>query len=452
MRKKKKLRRMSLSVRAKNALREQGFETETQCMRLSRRELLSIPNLGVKTVNEIIDYFNYFKLNQRNFALEGNGLTNQEKKERLEYLTYVLCIPLLDIPLSARARNILEKLGSSFLFDLVCLSEELIASEKNSGTRTLLEISNLLVKIDLSLNMRLPIGWKSEIDKKIKGSSKPGVAISNLRIKYPGTLRIINEAAGSALSPDRITFYKKCFDLYNEGGTLEYVGKIVKLSRQRIRQILVKGTKYKLFKYRGNEYPYISKQKLLKDFYRLKALSKVAKANNVSSNYVKRLLIVHQIKNEDIELLLLSRKKRDIIKAYLKIKDEIGYNPNTAVLQSNRKWRYLEASIRRCWGSIDSFRKELNIPASPTFIESVRPWIEHRSRIACIKRMQDLDCIRDVLTEFGSLQTRELATHARLNPGRAYVLIKLLMATGEVIREGEGSQTRYRIIKGGCKI
>ncbi len=103
------------------------------------------------------------------------------------------------------------------------------------------------------------------------------------------------------------------------------------------------------------------------------------------------------------------------------------------------------------WGSIFNFRQELKIPSPLPFKEAVRPWIEHRTRLALIKRMQDLDNVRELLEEHEVLQTQEVAAHCRIIPIRAFNLLKMLVATGEVVVEGIGSSTKYRISKNGEK-
>ena len=117
------------------------------------------------------------------------------------------------------------------------------------------------------------------------------------------------------------------------------------------------------------------------------------------------------------------------------------------MLHANSKWRYIAARVQRYWGSFNQFRDELDIPAPLSFAEVTRPWIEHKAKLAFIKRMQDLDYVREILAEFEHLQTREIASYTRLRASRVSNLLKLLMATGEVIHEGRGSARCYRLSK-----
>lgn len=436
----------SLSVRAKNALHKKGFQTFGQCVDLTEEKLFLIPFLGKKTVKEILKYFESDEF-EKSLSDETNNIFSNGCEERFQYLVNILAIPLLDFPLSVRAENVLKKLKVGFLKDLVSLDYITILNVRDCGKKTFREIKTFLKKIELNLEMDLSADLKKEIDVQIENSEQPGIAIKNCKIKYPNIAVVFNGLVDSPRLTSRITFYKKCYKLYCENGTLESVAKIVGLTRERIRQILVKGTKMKLFKYRGHDYVYISKQKILNDFTRLRSLSKVAEVNKTSIVYIRRLLASYSIAKKDIDELLLTQNKKETITEYLKIKEKIGHYPTTTVLHANSKWRYIAARVQRYWGSFNQFRDELDIPAPLSFAEVTRPWIEHKAKLAFIKRMQDLDYVREILAEFEHLQTREIASYTRLRASRVSNLLKLLMATGEVIHEGRGSARCYRLSK-----
>jgi predicted transcriptional regulator len=57
--------------------------------------------------------------------------------------------------------------------------------------------------------------------------------------------------------------------LYEDLGTLEAAGRVIGVTRERVRQLLVKGTRLGLFEYKPFEYPFVPKEKLIADYRRL---------------------------------------------------------------------------------------------------------------------------------------------------------------------------------------
>lgn len=446
---KMKIRNAPLAVRAQNALLNSGYSTIEGCMSLQEIELLAMPNLGKKTVEEIIQYLKQFKSNELDPQSERNNLTEGDSKERLEYLANILSLPLSHIALSVRAKNVIKELKLVFLKDLVPLSEMTILKRENCGIKTLKEIIKQLLKLELGLGMRLNPTLKMEINRKIGIAKSSESAVERFKKQYPKKVSIVQNKKSSMFSAKKIAFWTKCYELYNKGGTLKYVAKKVGLTRERVRQILVQGTKSNLFKYNPRDYKYVPKQQLINDIIRLRSLSKVAIDNKISTTYLKRLLLSYGINRKKIDKLMFVGQKRKIIDRYSKIADELGHYPTSTELQARPEWRAFEGKIRRTWKSIHDFRNELNIPSPPPFVEAVRPWLEHRMRLALIKRMQDLDIIREILTASGPLQAKQIAMQCKLNSMRAFKLTQLLIATGEVIKEGAGSSTRYNIINSG---
>lgn len=138
------------------------------------------------------------------------------------------------------------------------------------------------------------------------------------------------------------------------------------------------------------------------------------------------------------------------IEQYNRIKDELGHHPTTTELQREKTSRYLSTRIAQLWGSFSSFREELNIPEPPqgswSFSEDTRKWREHKQRLALIIRMERLDRIRECLSVSGPMALAVIANKSGLASQTAFNLMRLLMATGEVIREGSGAHMKYRLI------
>lgn len=244
---------------------------------------------------------------------------------------------------------------------------------------------------------------------------------------------------------------KHVHQLYEDLGTLEEAGRVIGVTRERVRQLLVKGSHLGLFEYKPFEYPFVAKETLIADYRRHLSLGRVAKANGITSGYLGKLLTAYRITEAQLRSLWNEGQKIRCINAYNAVKDQLGYHPTTTVLQGTRPWRYLSMKITRLWGSFEAFRDDLSIPApqkgSASFSQDTRRWRETRQRLALIVRMQLLDRIRECLGSSELLSTNEIAYECGLRLQRTLFLLKLLMATGEVIREGQSATTRYRLAK-----
>jgi predicted transcriptional regulator len=224
------------------------------------------------------------------------------------------------------------------------------------------------------------------------------------------------------------------------------------VTRERVRQVLVKGTKYGLFNYRGHEYVYISKEDLLSALEKDPVPGRAAKILGASSTYLRRLLISYGITAQKLEEFRLNKRKKKAVDEYRTIKEQLGHHPTTTELQYNKKWRPLSARIYKLWGSTDRFREEFDIPkppqGNPRFRDDTRAWREQHSQIALIKRMQRLDDIRDFLSSCLSANAQKISDQCNIKYNQVGRYLNVLIAAGEVIREGAGSQTKYCLANG----
>src|SRR5262245_5457313 len=156
---------------------------------------------------------------------------------------------------------------------------------------------------------------------------------------------------------------RSIYDLYRRLGTLEAVGRNVGLTRERVRQLLVSGTKLGFFKYQPREYPYIAKDKLLADYRVSLSLDKVAELNNVPTAYISKLLTAYRVRRNELRAIGKEGRKDRCIEEYRAITSQLSHHPTTTELQSTPKGHSLNARIVRLWGSTDAFRETLNIPA-----------------------------------------------------------------------------------------
>ncbi len=439
-----------LSVRAVNALRKLGYKTLSDCLNLSIEDLYKVKNIGRKTANEIIDAINSFKKRyQQAKLIDADPEARLSWEVKYLYWVTVLSLPISVINLSVRTANVLKQTKAHNLLDLVKKKSSKIIRIRNCGKKTLREISDFLRKLELQLGVQLDVNLVQDVISNISHKTEDEL-ISDFKNKYPEKYSICIEAKVNNLDPSRIEFYTNSFRLYLEGGTLEYVAKKLRLTRERIRQILVEGTKLGLFNYTGKDYCYIEKDKIIADYSKYLRLGKVAQVNAITLSYLRRMLTAYKITEKDLGEVRLKSTKDKCIELYRKIETELGRPPTTTDLQKRdgprKGWRYLSIKIVRIWGSIDAFREELCIPKPiRTWPEASRKWQDNRKRVAFIVRMQNLDQIRDCLAGRSPLASSEIAYACNIKPPKALRLLNLLIARGEIRKQGVGSSIKYRL-------
>lgn len=359
-----------------------------------------------------------------------------------------------------------------------------------TAARTLMVRPSTLTKVLSGQNLSLPTRKKldsilgahrtakapnsdfEDLSSKLRSMIKNSVSVIELSERFnlrPSTIqKIIHGTPVSAGVQDKISFamqnepdnptnarlpmverLQEIHRLYKDLGTLASVGDKIGVTRERVRQLLEKGTKLGLFEYKPFDYSFVSKETILADYKEHLSLGRVAKTNHITSGYLRKLLTAYGITEEKLRALLIEGHKAKCVKQYNSIQEQLGHHPTTTELQKLKSWRYLSMKITRLWGSFDSFRDELDIPkpskGSPTFSEDTRRWREHRQRLALIVRMQHLDRIRECLNTPEPMSTTEIAYECGLPGQSTLALLKLLLATGEVVREGNLSSTKYRL-------
>jgi len=440
------IRETLLSNRAKNSLINAGYQTLEDCTNLTEEDIYAVRNIGNKTAKEILDMLKSFKsgdeiLGENILESKGTALEGMQ-----DYLIQILSYPLSKVILSVRATHILMNSKNVCLFDLVQKDPGQLLQIRDCGRKTVKEIGTFLETLSLQFRMK----FSAELIKKVfeYQRMKSGQEIvEDFKKDYPEKYNLIINAKLRNTPQERIDQCIECFRLYKEEGTLANAGKKLKLTRERVRQILKQGTSLGLFNYSGYEYPYLEKEKLLKDYARLQSLHELAKINNVGVSYLKKILTAYKVKDKDLDLIKENARKNKCIEQYQKIVTELGHHPTTTELQSSTHRNMLSRRILKIWGTTDKFREELNVPkVIRTFPEISRQWLEKRRRLAFIVRMENLDRIRDTLL-LGSMRSSEIAYACSMKPPKALRLLNLLLARKEVIREGMGSTIKYRINK-----
>ncbi|MFQ5779464.1 MAG: hypothetical protein ACE5HN_01600 [Nitrospiria bacterium] len=190
-----------------------------------------------------------------------------------------------------------------------------------------------------------------------------------IEVKIQSALRCDPLLCAAPARPSVIERMVEVNRLYKESGSLKAVGERVGLSRERVRQLLTKGAEVGLFEYRPSKQPFIPKEKILNDYRKYLKLSLVSKVNHISLPYLQQLREVYQITGKELAAVRAVCWRRQCIDAYISIVRALGHHPTTTELQKMKKGRYLQAKIRKLWGSFGAFRKTLDIP--PPYRRSV---------------------------------------------------------------------------------
>lgn len=153
--------------------------------------------------------------------------------------------------------------------------------------------------------------------------------------------------------------------LYEKAKSLRAVGQEMGVSRERVRQLLEKGSEVGLFEYKPLKSPLIPKQKILRDYKKFLKLNAVARSNGISIAHLSKLIDLYQISEEDLKAARREGGRIKCIHQYYSVVQKLGHHPTTTELQRLKSSRYLSSQIRTLWGSFEAFRKERQIPPPP---------------------------------------------------------------------------------------
>lgn len=249
---------LPLSNRAKNGLMRAGIFSAEDLMSVTETDLLEMKNIGAKTCQEIINY-------SKSIALDFPGA------EEVPALQNLHPEKTSELPLSNRAKNCLMQAGILSLDALMALTESDLLSMKNMGRKTCQEILDYCESIS-SAPLR---AIKSYRLQEIEATNKniPIVALENIGISSSGIAfllqngnTLVGDLCGRCLHPREyamiqpvaeflstsvITHFitdfealrdseKTCLIRRIHGATLQEIGDELGLTRERVRQILIK--------------------------------------------------------------------------------------------------------------------------------------------------------------------------------------------------------------------
>ena len=135
---------IGLSVRARNALRRTGVHTVADMLGYDEEMLYGIPNLGKKSVDEILEKIDFY-LNKDVVSENSSEQESEDAEKRLirEYLSfYDVRTEALDL-LSARVYNVLTFAGYDRLEKFIFMTEEELETIEGMNRPAVKEVMNL---------------------------------------------------------------------------------------------------------------------------------------------------------------------------------------------------------------------------------------------------------------------------------------------------------------------
>jgi len=260
------------------------------------------------------------------------------------------------------------------------------------------------------------------------------------------------------LSEEKKSYFKRVYSLYLEQKTLEKVGNLLGVTRERVRQILKKGSQYGLYKYPAEDKSIIDykflvkyfseKEELYEELSNCRKKSQMLQILGTNSFYFKQLMDRFGIDLNDIKRYAKKKKYKYEYDEYVR---EIGYHPTTTEMRDNPKTRNIWIKITRYWGSMSKFRKEHNYPkikqGNPNFRDDVKEWLQEKTVAAILKKRSYMDTILKNLSETEVLSKKQLAYKCNIGEQSCLIILNRMRKKGDIIRVGKGSQIAYKLRK-----
>jgi hypothetical protein len=167
------------------------------------------------------------------------------------------------------------------------------------------------------------------------------------------------------------------YRLYQKEGFLEGVGRLMNLSRERVRQLLDKGTKLGLFEYKKfnlKGLADLSKGKIIEDYKKSLSLKEAAHLNGISMYQLFQILHQYKITSRELNAIRNEGRRMYCIIQYILFVNRVGGHPSTTEMEKTADGTSLFSKIIRLWSSIHAFRKELDIRFSSRHKATRLPW------------------------------------------------------------------------------
>lgn len=249
-------------------------------------------------------------------------------------------------------------------------------------------------------------------------------------------------------SKERMRLVKR---LYDEYGTLDKVGSLLRISRERVRQILKKGQKYGLFTYqltRDKKFDEvlnkIDKEQLKELIRTTRNQFDICSKLEIDINTLQRLIKYHNI---DLESYKQDARYRRYLNEYSEIVRILGYHPSTTILQRNRKWRKIAVGIDRLWGGFDRFRSEFGIdrPKYSMHPNTLAAWnLAKQKRMA--KKREKVESVYKLVKGLGPISCRKISDITGFRPQSVNQYLNGMIEDGLIKRMGRGIKIKYKVM------
>jgi DNA-directed RNA polymerase alpha subunit len=242
-----------ISTRAANCLRAMAVETAGDLLRLTLSRARATPNLGRKTLTEIMELArrveDMTKMGSDLCAETGYDLEIPARPRLVlaDLDLDVLCrllVPLHALPFCARARHCFVAMRLRYIGDVIQLRERDLRRERNVWRETIRNVETQVGRLGFGLGTEV-IGWGERIARTLAARHAERVAAVTTRFVLSGMatcleeeLRELAEVAGSPRDTD-IAAARLGWAGSNPRHLAE-VGAEHGISRERVRQITVR--------------------------------------------------------------------------------------------------------------------------------------------------------------------------------------------------------------------
>lgn len=257
-----------------NTLRKIINNMEVSCS--TRRKVANI--LRIRAPITLSQSGNSDKQKVLNEVPQHSGFFEKSKSIGLESSPSTLSSPISILDLSVRAYNCLKSVGITTVAQLVENKVDRLRRIRNMGKKSIAEVIYRLSEFDLKLT---------------DSEDAPTTELPAFILKQELLFQKLKEA----------------HRLYVERGSLEAAGKQLGITRERVRQLLVKGTRLGLFEYKPFDYPFIPKEKILEDYKKFQNLNAVALGNNITTTYLHKLFTAYNITEETLRSARIASQK-----------------------------------------------------------------------------------------------------------------------------------------------
>lgn len=241
--------------------------------------------------------------------------------------------------------------------------------------------------------------------------------------------------------------------LYDNYGSLQKVADDLNITRERVRQLLLKGDYYKLYDYTPTRQRKFSR---IKDKISLEVLIGILKNEtnrfkicDILSISMKDLYKLISLYGIDFEDYRQDFRQRKFLMRYSNIVDKLGHHPSTTEMNNRPDWRSTWMGIDRIWGSIEGFRRQFGIERPPYNIHPNTLVAWRKSVLARQKAKQEK--LNKVLGFIKSsnrpMDIKTITEAVKLRKQMVYMYLVELRDKGAIETTGSGIYMRYQICK-----